>query len=179
MHAAEVQDPYDPSTGWTRPAPSQQKPPKRKRTWADIAFWGIVGVLVAAGLFGLSLVLGLWPEPETTAGNCQTDLDAPRVYVADAGAGETAVQRVSEQLRNRGAVVLGSADATESESGATRILSGPGSQPAANALHQWFPDARTVNDNRDGFVATIALGPKGGTIGSDMSVGPATEACTG
>ena len=109
MHGAEYRDPYDPRTGWVRPAPQEERAPRRQRTWGDLAFWGIVSALAVAGLYGLSLVLGLWPEPETTAANCQTELDAPRVYVADAGAGDTAVSRISEQLRNRGAIVIGTA----------------------------------------------------------------------
>ncbi|WP_374928429.1 hypothetical protein [Kytococcus sedentarius] len=179
MHDAEYRDPYDPSTGWVRPAPGERKAPRRERTWGDIAFWGIVGALAVAGLYGLSLVLGLWPEPETTAANCQTELDAPRVYVADAGAGDTAVSRISEQLRNRGAIVIGTTSAQAAEGGKTRILTGEDSTPAADALSTWFPKAEVVDDARDGFVATIALGEEGNAIESSMTVGPATEACTG
>lgn len=178
MHDAEIHDPYDPRTGWTRPAPSQEPPRRPERTWSDIAFWSILSVLALAGIYGLSLVLGLWPEPETTAANCQTDIDAPRVYVADAGAGDTAVRRISEQLRNRGAVVIGTAESTGTQGGATRILSGPGSKPAAEALAEWFPKAKQVDDARDGFVATIALGPHTRTVESSVSVGPATQPCT-
>lgn len=179
MHDAEIHDPYDPDTGWTRPAPERPGGPRRReRTWADLTFWGIVGALAVAGLYGLSLVLGLWPEPETSAANCQTDIDAPRIYVADAGAGATAVNRVSEQLRKRGAIVIGTADATPAEDGATRILSGGDSQPAAEALQDWFPKAETVDDARDGFVATLALGKKDNSVELSHSVGPETEACT-
>ncbi|ACV07556.1 LytR C-terminal domain-containing protein [Kytococcus sedentarius] len=178
MHDAEYRDPYDPRTGWVRPAPQEERAPRRKRTWGDLAFWGIVSALAVAGLYGLSLVLGFWPEPETTAANCQTELDAPRVYVADAGAGDTAVSRISEQLRNRGAIVIGTASAPTAQDGQTRILTGGDSRPAADALATWFPDAQVVDDARDGFVATVALGEEGGSIESSMTVGPATEACT-
>lgn len=180
MRDAKLEDPYDPDTGWYRPAPDQGESTRERRRLrrSDLAFWGIVSVLAVAGLYGLSLVLGLWPEPETSAANCQTELDAPRIYVADAGAGETAVGRVSEQLRKRGVIVIGTVEAPESTEGITRILAGVDSQPAARDLATWFPDAEKVDDGRDGFVATLELGSESSSVESDLTVGPATEACT-
>ncbi|SNC65625.1 hypothetical protein SAMN05445756_1383 [Kytococcus aerolatus] len=179
MQDAIVTDPYDPETPWARPPAARREPPRRRRRGEDLAFWGLVALLAAAALYGLSLILGLWPEEESTTGaGCYDELDAPRIYLADAGAGETAVNRASEQLRARGVVVLGVAEAETPEDGVTQILTGPDSAHTRDALKVWFPKATVVEDARDGSVATLALSSRANLVESPKKVGEPTEACT-